>query len=49
METTIGFVVALIIGTAFPHIDYFAIFVLVLTGRVGRVIELRRKRRLNIR
>jgi len=44
IETTIGFVVALVIGTAFPVINYFALFVLALTGRVGGLIERRRAR-----
>lgn len=44
IETTIGFVVALVIGTAFPVINYFALFVLVLTGRIGGLIERRRAR-----
>ena len=45
VETTIGFVLALIIGTAFPVVNYFAIFVLVLTGRVGTLVERRVARR----
>jgi uncharacterized membrane protein len=48
-ETTIGFVVALVLGTVFPRINYFALFVLVLTGQVGGLIARRRARRLNIR
>ena len=49
VETTIGFLVALVIGTVLPQINYFALFVLVLTGQVGRLIARRRARRLNIR
>ncbi|MBW4041862.1 MAG: DUF1211 domain-containing protein [Acidobacteria bacterium] len=49
VETTAGFVVALVIGTVFPQINYFSLLVLVLTGRIGRVIERRHERRLNIR
>jgi len=48
-ETTIGFVAALLIGTLVPQINYFALFVLVLSGQTGRLIERRRRRRLNIR
>jgi TMEM175 potassium channel family protein len=48
-ETTVGFVVALVIGTAFPQINYFALFVLALGGRIDRIVERRRTRRLNIR
>jgi uncharacterized membrane protein len=48
-ETTIGFVVALVIGTVFPQINYFALFVLALGGQVGRLVEHRSGRRLNIR
>ena len=47
--TTAGFVVALVIGTAFPSINYFAIFVLVLTGPILRLLRRGRRRRLNIR
>jgi uncharacterized membrane protein len=45
VETTVGFVLALIIGTAFPVINYFALFVLVLTGRLGDLLWRRRQRR----
>ena len=53
VETTIGFVLALVIGTVFPFVNYFALFVLLLTNRVGDLIERRHERRherrLNIR
>jgi len=49
VETTVGFLLALVIGTAFPGINYFALFVLVLTGRLSRLVQRRRERRLNIR
>jgi uncharacterized membrane protein len=49
IATTAGFVLALVIGTAFPVVNYFAILVLVITGRVGRLLEIRHERRLNIR
>lgn len=44
VETTIGFVIALVVGTLFPVINYFALFVLALTGQLGRLIERRRDR-----
>ena len=47
-ETTVGFVLALVIGTAFPWINYFALFVLAVTGQIGRVAQRRADRRLNI-
>jgi uncharacterized membrane protein len=45
IETTVGFALALVIGTAFPVINYFALFVLVVTGRVGDLLWRRRGRR----
>jgi hypothetical protein len=45
IETTIGFVLALIIGAAFPAVNYFALFVLVITGRIGDLTWRRRHRR----
>lgn len=42
VETTISFAVALVIGTAFPQINYFALVVLVISGRVGNAIWKRR-------
>jgi uncharacterized membrane protein len=47
--TTGLFVVALVIGTALPWINYYAIFVLVLTGPIVRLVRRGRRRRLNIR
>lgn len=47
--STVGFVIALVIGTLVPSVNYFALFVLVLTGQVGRFARRRRRRRLNIR
>jgi uncharacterized membrane protein len=49
VTATIGFVLALVLGTLVPSINYFAIFVLVITGRIGDLLERRRQRRLNIR
>lgn len=49
VETTIGFAVALVIGTVFPQVNYFALLVLALSGRIGRVIQRRAQKRLNIR
>jgi uncharacterized membrane protein len=47
--TTAGFLVALVIGTVFPWINYFAIFVLALTGPIARLARRGRRRSLNIR
>lgn len=44
-ETTIAFVIALVVGTAFPVVNYYALLVLVITGRVGRLVWNRRQRR----
>lgn len=49
VEATLGFLVALVIGTVFPSINYFALFVLVLSGQVRRLVERRGRRTLNIR
>ena len=49
VEATLGFLVALVIGTVFPWINYFALFVLVLSGQVRRLVERRRRPTLNIR
>jgi uncharacterized membrane protein len=49
VEATIGFLVALAIGTVVPQINYFALFVLALSGQVRRLVERRAGRRLNIR
>jgi uncharacterized membrane protein len=49
VATTVGFVIALVVGTAFPAINYFAIFVLVLTGRLTALGSHLRRRRLNVR
>ena len=48
-ETTVGFIIALVVGAVFPHVNYFALFLLALTGQVSRLVERRRDRRLNIR
>lgn len=48
-ETTTAFVIALVIGAVFPHINYFALFILAFTGQISRIVERRRDRRLNIR
>jgi uncharacterized membrane protein len=45
LEVTIGFVLALVVGTAFPHINYYALLILLVTSRIGTLVE----RRLNIR
>jgi uncharacterized membrane protein len=42
IETTISFVIALVVGTAVPAINYFALLSLVVTGQIGRVIWNRR-------
>jgi uncharacterized membrane protein len=44
VETTVGFVIALVVGTAFPVINYWALLVLALTGQVSRLVERRRER-----
>jgi uncharacterized membrane protein len=45
VATLVGFVLALVIGLVFPVINYFALFVLVLTGRIGDLVERRLLRR----
>jgi uncharacterized membrane protein len=45
LATTVGFVLALVVGTAFPQINYLAILLLFVTSRIGTLIE----RRLHIR
>jgi uncharacterized membrane protein len=45
LATTAGFVLALVVGTAFPQINYLAILLLFVTARIGALIE----RRLHIR
>jgi len=44
VSTLVGFVLALVIGTAVPAVNYFALFVLVLTGRLGALLDRRRRR-----
>jgi hypothetical protein len=44
IETTISFALALIIGTVFPQIHYFALFTLLITGQIGRLVRRRRPR-----
>jgi uncharacterized membrane protein len=48
-ETTIGFALALVIGTTFPQINYFAIFTIVITGQIGKRVWRRRARALHTR
>jgi uncharacterized membrane protein len=38
VETTISFIIALVVGTAVPTIGYFALLSLVITGRIGHWI-----------
>ena len=45
IETTVGFALALVIGTVFPVINYWALLVLVVTGRLGDLLWRRRQRR----
>ena len=45
IESTIGFLLALVIGTAVPAINYFALFTLAITGQVGRLVWNRMHRR----
>ncbi len=45
VDTTVGFLLAVAIGTAFPAVNYFALLVLALTGQVGSAIARRRERR----
>jgi uncharacterized membrane protein len=45
VRTTIGFVVALVVGALFPAINYFALLVLAVSGQVGGLIERRRAAR----
>lgn len=44
VETSISFTIALVVGTAFPVINYFALLSLLVTGQVGRLIRKRRRR-----
>lgn len=37
VETTLGFLLAFVIGTLLPAVNYFALLVLVLTGRLDRI------------
>lgn len=41
-ETTTSFVIAFVVGTAVPAINYFALFSLLITGQLGRLIWRRR-------
>jgi uncharacterized membrane protein len=43
-ETTFSFALALVIGTVFPVVHYFALFTLVITGQLGRLVWRRRQR-----
>ncbi|RIX30558.1 TMEM175 family protein [Amnibacterium setariae] len=45
VSSLIGFVLALVIGTLLPQVNYFALLVLVLTGRLGDLVERRLRRR----
>jgi uncharacterized membrane protein len=45
VETTVGFLIALVVGTAVPVINYFALFALAITGQVGRLVWNRTHRR----
>jgi uncharacterized membrane protein len=45
VAATVGFVLALVVGTAIPAVNYFAILLLFITGRIGALID----RRLSIR
>lgn len=40
-DTTVGFAIALVIGSAFPTVNYLALIVLTLTGQVGALIARR--------
>jgi uncharacterized membrane protein len=42
VETSLGFALALVIGTAVPWVNYFALLLLVVTGRVGDAVWRRR-------
>ncbi|GAA2752069.1 TMEM175 family protein [Amnibacterium kyonggiense] len=45
VETSISFTIALVVGTAVPAINYFALLSLVVTGQIGRLLRRRRHRR----
>jgi hypothetical protein len=38
VETTLSFAIALVIGTVFPTVSYFALFSLAITGQIGRLV-----------
>lgn len=48
-DTTAGFLIALVIGTAIPAVNYFSLLVLLITGQIGRLVNRRMMRRTSSR
>lgn len=44
-DATLGFVLVLVVGTLLPQLNYFAFFLLAITGRIGGVVNRRLDRR----